>query len=113
MIPAQVARRLRELGHDVQGAQEPHNRWDWGLEDTDQLEAASSQGRVLVTYNLRDIAPISRGWAEAGRTHAGIVLIHVQTVPSWDVGELVRRLDTLLHSHPAESALKNSVLFLP
>lgn len=76
MIPAEVARQLRRLGHDVQAVQEPEHRWAWGLEDTDQLEAATRRGRALVTYNLRDFIPLSQQWAEARRTHPGIVLVH-------------------------------------
>ncbi len=113
MVPAEVARRLRDLGHDVEAAQEPQNRWAWALTDPEQLEAASVQGRALVTYNLRDFVPISREWAEEGRSHAGILLIHPHTVPPWDIGGLVRRLDAFLHAHPAQDALRDSVVFLP
>ncbi len=113
MISAEVARRLRELGHDVQGVQEPENRWAWALDDPEQLEATSARGRMLVTYNLRDFVPLSREWAEEGRPHAGILLIHPHTVPPWNIGELVRRLDAFLRSHPREGALADSVVFLP
>jgi Domain of unknown function (DUF5615) len=46
-----------------------------GLTDPQVLELAASEGRVVITRNSRDFAPISREWAEAGRSHAGLILI--------------------------------------
>lgn len=112
MIPGEVARQLRRAGHDVQAVQEPENRWAWGLEDSEQLEAAVRQGRALVTYNLRDFVPLSQQWAEAGRAHMGIVLVPFRTIPPGGIGELVRRLDSLLKAHPRDDALKDRVIFL-
>lgn len=104
---------MRMVGHDVQAVQEPENRWAWGLEDSEQLEAAVRQGRVLVTYNLRDFIPLSRQWAEAGKNHMGIVLVHFRTVAPGDIGELVRHLSALLEAYPEDDALKDRVIFLP
>ena len=50
-----------------------------GLDDESVLELATSDGRVLITRNSRDFAPISRHWAEAGREHAGVILIWTLT----------------------------------
>ena len=112
MVPGEVARQLRSMGHDVRAVQEPENRWAWGLEDADQLEAAVRQGRVLVTYNLRDFIPLSQQSAQARKTHLGIVLVHVRTIPPGNVGELVRSLHSLLKVHTGEDALKDQVIFL-
>lgn len=46
-----------------------------GLSDPYVLELAASEGRVLITRNSRDFAPIAREWAEAQRSHAGLILI--------------------------------------
>lgn len=112
MVPAEVARQLRNRGHDVGAVQELENRWAWGLEDRDQLAVAVRDRRAFVTYNLRDFVPISREWAEAGRTHLGIVLVHPRTVPVHGLGELVRRLDALLRAHQAEDGLRDRIVFL-
>lgn len=112
MIPGEAARQLRLMGHDVQAVQEPENRWAWGLEDYEQLEAAVRLGRVLVTYNLRDFIPLSQQWYELGKNHLGIILVHSGTVAPGDIGGLVRRLAKLLESHPEDEALKDRVIFL-
>ncbi len=111
-VPAEVARQLRNRGHDVEAVQEPENRWAWGLEDRDQLAVAVRDRRAFVTYNLQDFVPISREWAEEGRMHFGIVLVHPRTVPIGDLGELVRRLDALLRAHPGDDALRDRIVFL-
>lgn len=64
---------LREHRHDVRAlAAEPDLE---GLDDEPVLELATTDQRILITRNSRDFAPITRGWAEAGREHAGVILI--------------------------------------
>jgi hypothetical protein len=46
-----------------------------GLDDPAVLELAAGQNRVLTTRNSRVFAPLAREWAEAQRSHAGIILI--------------------------------------
>jgi predicted nuclease of predicted toxin-antitoxin system len=73
LSPRGVAAKLREAGHDVLALAEdaPFER----LPDPQVLELAASEQRVLITRNSRDFAPLARQWAEAGRSHAGIILI--------------------------------------
>ncbi|MCW3018817.1 MAG: hypothetical protein JWN10_1125 [Solirubrobacterales bacterium] len=73
LSPRGVAAQLREAGHDVQALAE--DAAFEGLSDPHVLELAASQGRVLITRNSRDFAPIAREWAEAQRSHAGLILI--------------------------------------
>ncbi len=68
-----VAVKLRETGHDVLALAE--DATFEGLPDPQVLELAASDRRVLITRNSRDFAPLARQWAEAGRSHAGIILI--------------------------------------
>ena len=49
--------------------------------DADVLEIAAQQGRVLVTDNVQDFAPLSSSWAAAGRAHPGILMIASKTFP--------------------------------
>lgn len=64
---------LREHAHDVRGvSDEPELE---GLDDEPLLELATLDERILVTRNSRHFAPICRTWAEAGRDHAGVILI--------------------------------------
>lgn len=68
-----MARALRETGRDVRAAGEEAELE--GLEDADLLTLASSEGRILVTFDVKDFVPILRGWAEGGRQHAGCILV--------------------------------------
>jgi hypothetical protein len=66
-------RALGRVGHDVlalaaESALE-------GLDDPEVLALAAAEGRILVTRNSRDFAPILRQWVEGGRHHAGCILI--------------------------------------
>jgi hypothetical protein len=47
----------------------------WSLVDAQVLELATAQQRILITRNSRDFAPLARQWAEAQRSHAGLILI--------------------------------------
>ena len=112
MVSPVVAAGLRRLGHDVVSVQEPDLRWATGLSDYRQLEAATRQGRVLVTYDIRHFTTIANEWASTMRPHGGILLVHPRTVPQDNTGELIRRLARFLESHDAEDALVDGVRFL-
>jgi predicted nuclease of predicted toxin-antitoxin system len=73
LSPRGIAETLRKNGHDVLALAE--DAAFEGLTDPQVLELASSEQRVLVTRNSRDFAPLARQWAEAGHSHAGIILI--------------------------------------
>ncbi len=69
-----VGRRLAAGGHDVGGLdQEPGLD---ALDDADVLALATSDGSILVTHNVADLPAILREWHAAGRSHAGVILIH-------------------------------------
>lgn len=69
-----VGAPLAVAGHDVRALdQEPELE---GLTDEDVLGLASAQGRVLVTHDVADFPVILRSWAEAGRSHAGVILVY-------------------------------------
>jgi len=40
------------------------------------LSLATSEQRILVTFDVADCPPILRDWGEAGRSHSGVILIH-------------------------------------
>lgn len=73
LSPRGIAAPLRDAGHDVLALAEDTS-FD-GLPDPQVLELATSEQRVLITRNSRDFVPLARQWAEAGRSHAGIILI--------------------------------------
>ena len=68
-----VGKALGESGHDVRALDsEPELE---GLSDSEVLELAAAEGRVLVTANIRDFEPILREWAGEDRPHAGMILV--------------------------------------
>jgi predicted nuclease of predicted toxin-antitoxin system len=97
---------LRERGHDVRGvADEPELE---GLEDEAVLELAAADERILITRNSRDFAPLCRTWAEAGRDHAGVVL--VWTLSHRQHGEILRGVERWLDAIPDASGWRGIVV---
>jgi uncharacterized protein with PIN domain len=85
LSPTRIGEPLRRLGHDIRAlAAEPGLE---GLADEDVLELAAAEDRILVTRNSRDSAPLCRIWAEAGRNHAGVILIW--SLSSWQFADIV------------------------
>jgi predicted nuclease of predicted toxin-antitoxin system len=73
LSPKRIGSVLGRGGHDVVSlASDPALG---ALDDPQVLELAAEQGRILVTRNSRDFAPLLREWSEAGRHHAGCILI--------------------------------------
>lgn len=98
LSPRGVAAPLRALGHDVRAlAEEPAVQ---ALDDPAVLDLAASEGRILVTRNSRDFVPILREWAEAGRGHAGCILIW--TLDHSRFAEIVAGVELLLARRPRQ-----------
>ena len=73
LSPERIGSVLERGGHDVLSlASDPVLG---ALVDAQVLELAAEQDRLLVTRNSRDFAPLLREWSEAGRHHAGCMLI--------------------------------------
>ncbi|MDP8948890.1 MAG: DUF5615 family PIN-like protein [Actinomycetota bacterium] len=68
-----VGRALAEFGHDVRAADEEEDLL--GLEDTDLLALATSEGRILVTFDVKDFLPLLVERTAVGNPHAGCILV--------------------------------------
>lgn len=73
LSPRRIGAALADRGHDVVSLESDVALG--ALDDPDVLELAAEQDRILVTRNARDFAPLLREWAEAGRHHAGCILV--------------------------------------
>ncbi len=93
-----IARSLRNDGHDVLALSEDAELG--ALDDPDVLELAASEGRMLVTFNQRHFAPLLRQWAEAGRAHAGCVLVYGIDHGEFDL--ILRGLRQLFAERPGQ-----------
>lgn len=76
--------------------------------DSEHLDYATAQGRVLYTCNVADFYHLHTGYMAQGKPHAGIILVRQQ---SYSVGEQMRRLLKLIATKSAED-MRNSVEFL-
>lgn len=103
-----IARPLRRDGHDVLALSERSDLE--GLADADVLALAASDERILVTRNSRDFAPLLREWAEAGRMHAGCVLIW--TFRHDEFGPILEGLRRLLAERSEQSAWREVAVAL-
>src|SRR5687767_4903028 len=72
------------------------------LLDEDNLEFATSQGRVFYTYNVAHFYHIHTAWLTGGRSHAGLILCQQQ---QYSVGEQLRRFLKLFAARSAEDMI--------
>jgi hypothetical protein len=80
-----------------------------GKSDEEQLEYATSQGRCLLSFNVRDFTVLAQRWAQAGRPHAGIVVTN--QVSRRAFGQLLGRVLHLLTTNSADD-VKDLLRFL-
>lgn len=99
---------LREGGHDVRAADE--ERELDGLEDEQLLELAAADGRLVITFDVKDFTVIARRWAEAGRAHAGLGI--VVGIDHGEFGAILDALSRELDARPAESDWSDLTLFI-
>ena len=90
-----VVPALRRVGIDAVSTPEAGRE---GLDDESQLDWVSTEGRVLVTFNVAHFAELHANWLRSGRHHAGIVVSSQRPI-----GDMVRRLLHLASALDAES----------
>lgn len=103
LSPRRIAAPLRRAGHDVLALAEEQALE--GLDDPEVLVLAAAEDRVLVTRNSRDFAPLLREWAEAGRGHAGCVLIW--SLDHSEFAAIVSGLERLLADRSRQEAWRD------
>jgi predicted nuclease of predicted toxin-antitoxin system len=101
-----IAEPLRVRGHDVHSLQ-TDPALD-GLDDEDVLALATSERRIVVTRNSRHFGPLTRLWAEAGRDHAGCILIWSYRHDEY--ASIIRGVERLLADTPRQKDWRNLVL---
>lgn len=96
LSPKRIGGPLAKRGHDVLSL--AADAALGALDDPQVLELAAEQARILVTRNSRDFAPLLREWAEAGRHHAGGIL--VWTLAHHEFGAIIRGVAAQLRERP-------------
>jgi predicted nuclease of predicted toxin-antitoxin system len=108
LSPRRIGGPLRAAGYDVLALAEDASLE--GLDDPLVLELAAAQERVLVTRNSRDFAPLAREWAEAQRTHSGMILIW--TLNHSQFGQIVAGVERLIGQWPTHEQWRDLVVAL-
>jgi len=76
--------------------------------DGDQLEYATTRGRVIYSFNVADFCQIHGQWLTKRKSHAGIILARQR---QYSVGEQMRRLLKLVSTMSADD-MQNRLEFL-
>jgi hypothetical protein len=93
-VYAAIAIGLRKAGFDAIATPEAGRL---GEPDESQLEYATVENRVLITFNVGHFAHLNAQWLAAGKHHSGIVVSSQRPI-----GDLLRRLLNLARTLQAE-----------
>ena len=102
-----IGRPLATAGHDVLAIDQ--DELLGRLSDDELIELAVEQTRILITHNVRDFAPISRRWAEARRSHSGLILV---TLPTTAYGTILHGVDKTFIDSPLQAAWLDRTVFV-
>jgi predicted nuclease of predicted toxin-antitoxin system len=75
--------------------------------DEDQLAFAAKENRAILTFNIRDFAPLHEQWLADAKPHAGIIVS--QQLGNRQYGVLLSRMLRLLDQMTAEEMQSNFV----
>jgi hypothetical protein len=103
-----LASALREHGHDVRAADEERDLD--GATDEELLSLAAGEGRIFVTFDVKDFPVIARRWAEAGRKHAGCAI--VVGVDHGEFGAILETVGAQLRARPEQGGWTDLTLFV-
>ncbi len=103
-----IARALRESGHDVRAADE--ERQLDGAVDEALLSLATAEGRIFVTFDVKDFPVIARRWAQAGREHAGCAI--VVGIRHGEFGAVLAAIGRQLEARAQQNAWTNYTTFV-
>jgi predicted nuclease of predicted toxin-antitoxin system len=98
-LSPQIAMLLRQAGHDVLAVADRDDLP--GRSDRIVFEIASSEGRALVTNNIKDFRPLAAEWLAKGRMHPGLILLpSARTRTRAAVPALAAAVEAILRAHP-------------
>jgi predicted nuclease of predicted toxin-antitoxin system len=103
-IMTRLAVDLRGRGYDVLTTEEAGKDT---ATDEEQLAFATAEGRAILTFNIRDFAPLHEAWQAAGRAQAGVIVS--RQLGSREYGLLLPRMLRLLNHFTAEEMVGNFV----
>jgi uncharacterized protein with PIN domain len=96
-----LAKVIRDRGYNVLSTHEAKMHKS---DDYKQIDFATSQGRAILTHNIRDFYRIAKEYSKINKFHAGIILS--SQLP---FKELLKRTLHLLNKHDAKDLINNIV----
>lgn len=96
MFPPALAEVLRARGVEIISALEIGHVT---MSDPAHLMFAAGEGRCVVTKNYDDFHDHTLEFLEQGLPHAGVLMVS-KSLPSNNIGALVRALERFAHEHP-------------
>lgn len=110
MFSDAIAQQLRAKGYDVVSV--VTHAALVALPDDQVLAYATTEGRALVTANIKDFMPLDSRYRAAGQAHPGLVLVSTKTFPQnrGFATAITAALETLLSG--ADKVQPGQVLFL-
>jgi hypothetical protein len=98
-LSPQIAVLLRKAGCDVLAVADRDDLI--GLSDRTILEAATREGRAVITNNIKDFRPLAVEFLAQGRTHGGLILLpSSRTRTRAAVADLADAIETVLRASP-------------
>ena len=98
-----IAIALRLRGYDVKTTKEAGNK---GLSDIEQIKYATSENRVIISFNVADFHKLHFEFIKKGIEHSGIILS--KQLP---IGTIIKALLRLLSDIKSEN-FRNNMLWL-
>jgi predicted nuclease of predicted toxin-antitoxin system len=98
-LSPQIAELLRKAGYDVDAVADRADLT--GRSDRVVFEAASLEGRAVVTNNVKDFRPLAAEWLAQGRVHAGLILLpSTRTRTRNAIAGIADAIEGILRDHP-------------
>lgn len=98
-LSPQIAALLREAGLDVLAVADRDDLV--ACSDRVVFETATTEGRAVVTNNIKDFRPLAAEWLAMGRTHPGLILLpSARTRTHAAVHALAAAVQAVLNANP-------------
>lgn len=98
-LSAEIAGLLRSRGLDVEAVSEREDLT--GRSDEEVMEAATTEGRAVVTNNVKDYRPIAAARLADRRDHGGLILLpSKRSRTRAAIGALADAIEAIMRANP-------------
>ena len=98
-LSPQIAVLLCQAGYDVDAVADREDLV--GRSDRIIFEVACTEGRAVVTNNIKDFRPLAAEWLAQGRVHAGLIMLpSTRTRTRNTIAAVAGAIENVLRDHP-------------